>query len=280
MSSSNRTFSFFIWSFLLSWSLWLFAIGSRTSISQPAAFFPYLLGGFGPSVAALLLLSREADYEERKSFWARTTSLRGIPPEGWGFLLLFPPLLLAGSLGAHVLTGGGLPSFTLLDVMRRQPLILVSLISMQFIFGPVSEELGWRGYAQELLEDRLGPLSGTLLLGVLWAVWHIPLFFIPGTVQYAWQPGSAAFWLYLLNYIPQAFLYAWLYRVADRSILAVILLHFNLNLMLSVSGPLPDRVEVARLALTVLTALLVLSRLSKGEALESESNGEADWPAS
>jgi membrane protease YdiL (CAAX protease family) len=51
--------------------------------------------------------------------------------------------------------------------------------------GPLFEEPGWRGFALPRLEQHSGPLPGTLLLGVLWGLWHLPLFFIPGTDQYA-----------------------------------------------------------------------------------------------
>ena len=50
-------------------------------------------------------------------------------------------------------------------------------------FGGGQEELGWRGYILDPLEERLGPWLGNLVLAVVWAVWHVPLFFIPGTSQ-------------------------------------------------------------------------------------------------
>lgn len=49
-----------------------------------------------------------------------------------------------------------------------------------FLAGPLGEEPGWRGFALPRLESSLGPVAGSMVLAVLWAVWHIPLFFYPG----------------------------------------------------------------------------------------------------
>jgi uncharacterized protein len=54
---------------------------------------------------------------------------------------------------------------------------------LMIFFGGGQEELGWRGYILDPLEERLSPWLGNLVLGVVWAVWHVPLFFIPGSTQ-------------------------------------------------------------------------------------------------
>ena len=60
--------------------------------------------------------------------------------------------------------------------------------------GGGQEELGWRGYILDRLEERLGPWLGNLVLAVIWAVWHVPLIFIPGTSQrFARSSGSRSF---------------------------------------------------------------------------------------
>jgi len=277
---SGKLWSFFGWTFLISWSLWLMAIGSGTTISQPAAFFPYLLGGFGPTITALLLISRETDYDVRRSLRKRAATARGISLAGWGLIVLFPLVLLLVSIVADMVPLGAIPPLPLLQEIRRQPLLVASLLSFQFIFGPVSEELGWRGYAQEHLEGRFGSLQANVILGTVWAVWHIPLFFIPGTVQSSWPIGSMAFWLYMLSYIPQAFIYAWLLRVSQRSILAVILLHFHLNIMHSLAGTLSIRAEGVRLFMTILIALFLVLTTRAKQIPAPESSADRISPVS
>ena len=263
---------FLLWTFLLSWALWLTAIGSGATISSPGAFFPYLLGGFGPSAAALLFIAREPQLEVRRSFLNRIATVHGVPGAVWTVLVLLPPLAMAAGIGWDLLLGGFPPAFELISAIERQPLILASVISLSLIFGPVSEELGWRGFAQPKLEQRFGVVLGNLILGGVWSLWHLPLFFLPGTVQSTWSIGDARFFLYLFEFIPLAYIYAWIFRRSDHSILAAILLHFNLNLIFTVTGTLSMRAELFRILFLCLSGLLLV--LYAGDVLQKEAHSE------
>ena len=98
-----------------------------------------------------------------------------------------------------------------------------------FVLLALGEEVGWRGFALPGLQKNRSALSATLILGVFWAIWHIPVFFFhPGLMQ-LWELGivGAIFWV--IGILTQAVLYAWLYNSARGSILMVILLHAGLN---------------------------------------------------
>jgi membrane protease YdiL (CAAX protease family) len=97
-------------------------------------------------------------------------------------------------------------------------------------FGPVPEELGWRGYALYSLQDRWNALVASVILGIMWALWHLPLFFIQGTYQFNLGMGTVSFWLFMLSIIPQSILITWIYNNTQRSILSAIMYHFMLNL--------------------------------------------------
>src|SRR5215469_15496259 len=89
-------------------------------------------------------------------------------------LLLIAVLPLPGALSAFRLPA--------LSFWLTYPLLYLLFLVAE---GPLGEEPGWRGFALPRLQQRSGPLAGTLLLGILWGLWHLPLFFIPGTDQYA-----------------------------------------------------------------------------------------------
>jgi membrane protease YdiL (CAAX protease family) len=76
--------------------------------------------------------------------------------------------------------------------------VFLPYLLLMILLGGGQEELGWRGYILDPLEERLGPWLGNLVLGVVWAVWHTPLFFIPGTSQ-VFVP-FAGFTLVLIGY--------------------------------------------------------------------------------
>ncbi len=105
-------------------------------------------------------------------------------------------------------------------------------VTGQLIFnvfsGPVSEEAGWRGFALPRLQEKFNALVSSILLGTLWACWHIPLFFIPGSDQ-----QSILFPIYLALNIAFAIYMTWLYNNTNGSLLITTLAHFCINISMT-----------------------------------------------
>jgi membrane protease YdiL (CAAX protease family) len=90
-----------------------------------------------------------------------------------------------------VWTGRGIPFFPYLAALAARPLLvlLLPVIALQVaLLRPLSEELGWRGYALDALQARWSALASSLVVGFFWSMWHVPLFFIPdgGGFYYEW----------------------------------------------------------------------------------------------
>src|SRR5439155_19528260 len=85
------------------------------------------------------------------------------------------------------------------------------------------EELGWRGYALPRMSLRLGLGPAAMLLGVLWATWHLPLFFIHSDIF------GQSFTMYALQVVPLSVAMAWLYWRTNGSLLLVMLMHATVN---------------------------------------------------
>jgi membrane protease YdiL (CAAX protease family) len=92
-----------------------------------------------------------------------------------------------------------------------------------FVGGALGEEIGWRGYALDKLIASHGILVGTLILGLIWSFWHLPLFFIEGTVQ-----SNLPIWQFMLQNTILAFFYTKLY-LRTKNISLMILLHAFMN---------------------------------------------------
>jgi membrane protease YdiL (CAAX protease family) len=94
-----------------------------------------------------------------------------------------------------------------------------------FLIGVFSngEEIGWRGYALPRLQARHGALIASLIIGVIWAFWHVPKFLTAGSAQ------DYSFWFYLLDTIAKAILFTWVYNNTKSSLLMVTLFHAALN---------------------------------------------------
>lgn len=89
-----------------------------------------------------------------------------------------------------------------------------------FTYG-IGEEVGWRGFALPRLQEKMSALNATLVLGVLWALWHLPIFF------YVFDPAIAVGWFFGL--MCGAILFTWMYNSTDGSLLAVVLWHGTFN---------------------------------------------------
>jgi uncharacterized protein len=90
--------------------------------------------------------------------------------------------------------------------------------------------MGCRGVAFPKLQDRLGLNPATMILGFMWAIWHLPLFFVEGTYQYQLGLVSSLFWSFMFGIFFTSFIYSIIYNKTNHSILAVILFHFMDNL--------------------------------------------------
>ena len=91
------------------------------------------------------------------------------------------------------------------------------------ILGPLSEEIGWRGYALERLQTRWNALTSSLIVGVVWALWHLPLFMMVGTSQHELGDPFISF---LIKITASSILYTWLYNNTKHSLWSAILLHW------------------------------------------------------
>jgi membrane protease YdiL (CAAX protease family) len=112
--------------------------------------------------------------------------------------------------------------------------------------------VGWAG-------PPYSALGASLVLGIIWALWHLPLCFIEGTYQNLLGPGSWRFWLFLVAILPGSVISTWIYNNTGRGVLAVILLHSFGNAageLLSLEGAQQVVAFVGGLVLAVLVTVL------------------------
>ncbi len=209
------TFGIFVTStFAFSWGLWTpLLVGlAPSSLTVPLI----MLGGFGPFVGALITL-RFTGRSIRG--WLRSNLRYRIPLRWYAIALAVPPLFIL--VGSVVYVSVFDASFALdeLASLWMFPLALV----LAFFLGGGQEELGWRGFAQPALQDGISALSASLLVGVVWFVWHVPLFYVPGSSQ-AGVPMAP----YAVAVVATAVVLGWLYN-ASGSLLVPWLYHASLN---------------------------------------------------
>ena len=171
----------------------------------------------------------------------------------WAFALLLPLAVMSAAAGLHIALGGTIgrapAAGHLLMTALNLPLVLL-------LGGPLGEEFGWRGFALPVLQDRLGWRVASAGLGVVWGLWHLPLFFIDGTAQ-----AHVALALFLLSVVALSVVLAWLVNGTGGSVVAALLFHTAVNFWPSVVPVLPTEAGYRAYALVVamLVALALLA---------------------
>ena len=211
-----RILKFYLTAFIYSWGVWFL-------LPKAVVLNPYVLasiGGLGPVVALVLFLIT-SDSSESRAFLIRLTNFKGIPK-----VLLISSVIVPFAFSLLSNLFWGLP----LSIDKEfagagivYPLFLI-------VFGPIPEEMAWRGIALDGINEKLGYFKAQLIVAVLWASWHLPLFYIDGTYQSSLGILTIEFWLFFMNIFILSFLTGWLYIKSKHSIIIAIIFHYTVNL--------------------------------------------------
>ena len=223
--------------FIFTWLLQGIAILSGQSSKDFPAIVFYIIGGCGPSLVALFFVWHNFNAEQRSEFWSRVFSPRRIQPIWWIVTLVAVPSAMLLGVWVNALLGGTMPQMDYLNLLKSQPAEIPVFIIMMMIGGPLAEELGWRGLLLDAFQKKWSVAVSTLVLFLLWWLWHLPLFFLPGTTQYDWGLFTNMFWLFAMDVFLLTILMSLAHNSNQRSVLAAILIHFPYNVTLSLLVP-------------------------------------------
>ena len=174
----------------------------------------FLLAVYAPGLSGIFLIWRHYGLKGVASFFRRLTFWRA-PVQWWLFLLLGIP--------AIVYTAAAIKG-TLDDPFPFSPwTMLFPALVQSLLLGPLGEEFGWRGLALPLLQRWFSPFWASLILGVVWAVWHAPAFLMSGTPQSAWSFGP-----FFLGLIAITVILTPLFNASRGSLLIAILYHLHI----------------------------------------------------
>lgn len=160
------------------WSFHLVMYVGGVPWASPAGQWLYRAGLFGPLVSAILLSLAEGG---PRSVWRLLARARPRGHRYWYLLSLFGvSITYLTGIGLYVLVGGKTHG----PLFQTTYAGLIPILLGQ-IFVVVAEEFGWRGYALPRLQALLGSTGASVTLGLVWATWHLPMFLVPGSAQYA-----------------------------------------------------------------------------------------------
>lgn len=174
---------FFVMTFLIAWTvlgLYIFAAETMNRLfGELTGKHPlFYMAVYAPAIAALILVHHRHGFAGIRSFLSRLLLWRA-SVYWYVFLVVIVPLVFYVSALFKEGTDSRLFPFDTLGIY------LLALLLMA-IKGPL-EEIGWRGLALPLLQRMMTPLMAALILGGIWAIWHLPAFLLSGTPQSAWS---------------------------------------------------------------------------------------------
>lgn len=217
---AKKTLPFFVAAFAITWLVQLPAV-----IAPERFIMLGGLGAFGPMLAAIFASKLEG--ESAKAPF-RALKIWRVHPAYYLFALFVPGALFAAGISAYsALTGHDAGPW--LYAPLEPPRIAALLIF------PFAEEIGWRGFAQPRLQQRYGDLAASAILGVLWCVWHVPMFLMVGL-------SMTLLPLFILFFLPASYLFVWLSNRTRGSLVLAVLLHAGAHLNNS-HRALPDHVD-------------------------------------
>lgn len=212
---------YFLGTYVVSWTLWAAAAaiaGSTESAPFGIVSGPiFLIGVFGPSLVAIALTNYSGGRAAVALLLSQVFRL-SVAARWYLFAAGYMMTIKLTAAVLYRLTSGTWPPF------GEEPLYLMAFAIIISTPVQAGEEIGWRGYALPRLAERLGLGAASIVLGALWACWHLPIFFMRGTDSY-----GQSFPMYFFSVIAISVAMAWLYWRTNGSLLLTMLMHAAIN---------------------------------------------------
>ncbi|MFG1948087.1 type II CAAX prenyl endopeptidase Rce1 family protein [Nonomuraea sp. NPDC048826] len=233
--SRRPLLSFFVLANLMSWIAWLPYILSATGLGVLDFAYPSLLGGtqllgvlpgayLGPILSAFIVTAVTEGRDGIRRWVRRMTNWR----VNWGWYALAGLGVPAAIIAAGLALSDG-------DVRMPSAALLVGYLPalvIQMVTTGLAEEPGWRDFALPRMQRKYGPLGGTLVLGPLWALWHLPLYLSE------WGGWPDVTWTRIGEFVVFCCAFSvvvtWVFNRTNQSLPLIMLLHVSVNNFMSV----------------------------------------------
>lgn len=227
MIHRHPVLAFIALAYVWSWTFWTLVLVTTNSNSEEVAILTVpliMLGAFGPSIAAIIvtlkILGRTGARELLHKLILWRVGVR------WYLIAFFAaPIFVGAGLAIYSSIGGETGDMS----MSAWPLAFVFFVSA-IPTGALAEELGWRGFLLPQLRKNNGAMVTSLIVGVVWFFWHIPLFWGPTGTTVSGQPVTLqALAGYFGFVVSISFIFTWLHENTNGSVLLAVLFHASLN---------------------------------------------------
>ncbi|HEV8487827.1 MAG TPA: CPBP family intramembrane glutamic endopeptidase [Blastocatellia bacterium] len=224
----TKVFIFLLVAFLWAWTNWF--IGLRclaenldgNGVNRFVNFF--FIGVYGPSLSAILTSFYFGGFRESVALLKKLIIWQA-PLTIYVAIFVVPILFLMSGIGLYAWFVGPIGHFD------KHAIVMIPHVLWGAIFaGPLGEELGWRGLLLPELQKKFSAFQSSLIVGVIWYGWHIPLFYAPFGTLVSGQPlAFIPLLVYLVFVICLSCIYTWLVNNSKGSVLIAMLIHLSIN---------------------------------------------------
>jgi len=242
--SSKKKYSliiFFTLSYVISWTLWILSDVFDLSTLE-------ILGRFGPFISAVIVTYIYGRWSGIKALF-RKLCIWKVNFKWYAFAFLSTAVVAMISIGANQLFSGIKPIY---NDPSQWYLIFVVFFYVLFL-SVMGEEIGWRGFALPRLQKKYNAITSGVIIGVLWGLWHLPLFFMDGEFH-----QTIPFGLFLVQDIALSIIMTWLYNNTKGSLLIAHLFHTSSNATIGLLPILPMDTNGDLTPLYITVAILIL----------------------
>jgi len=222
---SRNPWKFFLLTFAYSWLIWIPSVLDGLGLELPFDVSGYsmvvvIIGAFAPMMAAITLIARDGGWKGIKAFFGRALDFHIKPV--YLVIALVLPLVIHGIAHYLALALGLDVARTLFpsDIAVPAVVLAIPYFFLMMIIGGGQEEFGWRGFAQEPLQEKIGVIPASLVIGAIWGLWHLPLWFMAGDLHSAYS-----FLAFVMMTTSISIIYAWLYNASGKKLIVVVFFH-------------------------------------------------------
>lgn len=250
---------FYFTCFVTTWSFWIAAaIASKTPNDNGLSALLMLLGLIAPSVTAIATVLTSGCKALKQDLKRKIVGFYRLKPYNIVLAILLFAAIVTVSILVSALFGGSLEQFSFTEDFSFS--IGGTSAFLTILLASVIEETAWRGYGEDAVGSYFSWFTESIIFGSIWALWHLPLFWIEGTYHYGLKELGPYYILnFLISVIPMNFLTTWVYVKNNRSMLACIILHLFVNTMQEKIAMTPQTKCLETIVIAGVAVLIVLT---------------------
>ena len=254
-----RPLRFYGTCFAVTWIFWIStAVISKSPKDNEISTLLMLLGLTAPAVTAVITVLTSGSKALKADLKRKLIGFYRIRPLSILAAIVGFMIMIVISILLSLLAGQSLEQFAFTEDFSFSVGGTSALLTI--LLAAVIEEVGWRGYGEDSVASYFSWFTESVIFGFVWALWHLPLFWIEGTYHYGLKELGV---LYVLNFLisvsPLGFLTTWVYVKNNRSMLACIIFHLFINTMQEKIAMTPQTKCVETIVVFIAAAVVVLT---------------------